>query len=69
MTIKEVLLIVGLMKHHQTRLLYEGGHTADGAKFIEQHSKAECDVITVGPEMGESARYSKKNDEFQLRHI
>ena len=45
-------------------LLYERDHAADLSQFIDQHSKAQCDVIIVDPGRGQFARFSKKMSHF-----
>jgi hypothetical protein len=44
--------------------LYERDQAADFSKFIEQHTKAHCDVIIVDPGRGQFARFSKKMTNF-----
>lgn len=45
-------------------LLYERDHAADLSQFIDHHSKTHCDVIIVDPGRGQSARFSKKMNNF-----
>lgn len=49
-------------------LLYERGHAEQLAAFIEQHAKAQCEVVVVDPGRGNQNRFSRRMVAFGYHH-